>query len=327
MIQLLALNEFYMHAKNAKRVAVFEEISAGKLTPTIIYTLLNSHGADGVMLEDLRQDCVHYSFICFEPIASLKVNNDDHSCPLTALRDLQSQLVYSTRAEVAGLITSAVGFITYDAIRYFENIPDRHVADHSLPILLFNFYALSLTFDHEKQTILINTVVEVGDHPEQAYQHARQKIMAVIELLMTSSCEADQPLEKQVTTPVEVDMSDSDFMQVVKKAKDYIIRGDAFQIVISRCFKRNYSVPPFDIYKTLRRVSPAPFMFYFPAESSIIIGASPERLIRVNNKQVTVNPIAGTRKRTGERTDEAIAADLLSDKKELAEHMMLVDLA
>ena len=116
-------------------------------------------------------------------------------------------------------------------------------------------------------------------------------------------------------------------MRMVEKAKDYIIRGDAFQIVISRCFKRQYSVPHLEIYKALRKVSPAPFMFYFPTETSVIIGASPERFIRVHNKQVTVNPIAGTRKRTDERPDEVIAADLLNDKKECAEHMMLVDLA
>jgi anthranilate synthase component I len=329
MTQPLTLNEFKMLAKNARQIAVSQEIPAGKLTPVIIYSLLNkAFKTDGVILEDLDQrECARYSFICFEPTASLTINNDDNSQPLAALRDLQSKLAYSTRAEVADLITSAIGFITYDVVRHFETIPDRHAADPSLPILLFNFYALSMAFDHEKQTILISTLVEVSDPPEQAYHQARQKIMAIIKLLFTSPHEADPSIEKKATSHVEVDISDSDFMRMVEKAKDYIIRGDAFQIVISRCFKRNYSVSPLEIYTTLRRVSPAPFMFYFPTEASVIIGASPERFIRVHNKQVTVNPIAGTRKHTGETTDEAISADLLNDKKELAEHMMLVDLA
>ncbi len=126
---------------------------------------------------------------------------------------------------------------------------------------------------------------------------------------------------------VESDTSDAEFINLVVKAKEYITLGDAFQIVLSRCFKRNYSVPPFKIYKTLRKVSPAPFMFYFPIYDIIIMGASPERLIRVHNKEVTVNPIAGTRKKTVDRSDQNMTNELLSDKKELAEHMMLVDLA
>lgn len=329
MTQPLTLNEFKMLAKNARRIAVFQEIPAGKLTPCIIYSLLNkAFKTDGVMLEDLHQrECARYSFICFKSIASLTINNDDDSQPLAALRDLQSKLVYSTRAEVADLITSAIGFITYDVVRYFETIPDRHAADPSLPLLLFNFYALSMTFDHEKQTILISTLVEISDQPEQVYNQAQQKIKAIIKLLFTSSHEVDPSVEKKATSHVDVDTSDADFMRMVEKAKDYIIRGDVFQIVLSRCFKRNYSVTPLELYKTVRRVSPAPFMFYFPTETNVIIGASPERFIRVHKKQVTVNPIAGTRKNTGERTDEAITADLLNDKKELAEHMMLVDLA
>jgi len=329
MTQPLTLDEFKELAKNAGRVAVFHEIPAGKLTPFIIYRLLNqAFKTDGAMLEDLHQRaCTRYSHICFEPIASLTINNDDDSQPFVALRDFQSRFMYSTRADVADLITSAIGFITYDAVRYFETIPDRHAKDSSLPVLLFNFYALGLSFDHEKQTILISNVVDANHQPEQAYNQAQQKIMDIIRLLSTSPDEVDLMIAKNVASPVEVDTSDTDFMRRVEKAKEYIIRGDAFQIVISRCFKRNYSVSPLEIYKTLRRVSPAPFMFYFPTKTRVIIGASPERFIRVHHKQVTVNPIAGTRKSTGEKTAEAITADLLSDKKEVAEHMMLVDLA
>lgn len=329
MIQPLMFDEFQALAKDAKRVAVFEEISAGELTPVMIYSLLNkAYKEEGVMLEDLhQQDGVRYSFICFEPIASLILNNNDASHPLTAVRELQLKFAYKMRVDVADLITSAAGFITYDAVRYFEDIPDRHAPDLSLPTLLFNFYTLSLTFNHDKQMILISTVVEVGDHLEQAYSQARKKLVTIIELLTTSFCEADTSIEKQVTSPVEVDTSDADFMHMVEKAKDYITQGDAFQIVLSRCFKRNYLVSPFAIYQRLRRISPAPFMFYFPTQDKVIIGSSPERLIQVKHKEVTVTPIAGTRKRTRDRTEEAITTDLLNDKKEVAEHIMLVDLA
>ena len=337
MLQPLTLNEFQVLANKAKRVAVFQEILANGLSPVTIYAqLFEMYKASGVMLEDMHErECPLYSFVCFEPVASLTVNHNDNQNPLTAIRDLQAQLAYSTRAEVADLITSAAGFITYDAVRYFESIPDRHTVDASMPNAFINFYALSLAFNHEKQSILISYVVEVGDCPERAYQLGQEKIATVVasfELSRKEKTGTHAGTGSGTKNPrndgvVEIDISDVDFMHMVEKAKDYIIRGDAFQIVISRCYKRHYSVSPFDIYQTLRRVSPAPFMFYFPTESQVIIGASPERFVRVHNNQVTVNPIAGTRKRTGEKTDAAIAADLLSDKKEIAEHMMLVDLA
>src|SRR5438105_2808941 len=114
MTKGLTLDEFKMLAKNAQRIAVFQEIPAGKLNPFIIYSVLNkAFKTDGVMLEDLHERaCARYSFICFEPVASLTINNNDDRQPLTALRDLQSKLMYSTRADVAELITSATGFIT-----------------------------------------------------------------------------------------------------------------------------------------------------------------------------------------------------------------------
>ncbi len=334
-MQPFTFAEFQLSAKNAARIAVFEEMPAGKLTPVIIYALLHkTQKTEGVIFEDLyHEDRARYSFICFDPISTFSIKNDHNNNPLAALRERQTPLTFSTRNEVAHLITSAAGFITYDAVRYFEDIPDRHAADSTLPDILFNFYALSLAFDHKRQTILVSIVVETGPQPEKIYHHAREKIAKIISLLTTATAAETTHLSiengKQAATvkKIETDTSDTDFMQMVEKAKDYIIRGDAFQIVISRCFKRHYSVSPFAIYKTLREVSPAPFMFYFPTESSIIIGASPERLICVHHKEVSINPIAGTRKRTDEKTDAAIAADLLNDTKELAEHMMLVDLA
>jgi anthranilate synthase component 1 len=116
-------------------------------------------------------------------------------------------------------------------------------------------------------------------------------------------------------------------MQLVERAKQYIVHGEAFQVVLSRLFKKPYTVSPFAIYRSLRSVSPAPYMFYLPIDNSVILGASPERLVSVQGKQVGINPIAGTRRRTAESDLDAITQDLLSDKKECAEHTMLVDLA
>ncbi len=329
MIQPMTLDEFNSLAKKDSRIAYFQEIPAEKLTPFTIYSQLNQFlSQDGAMLEDLYQrNTARFSYICFQPLVTLMINNANDKQPMPALREMQAKMHYVTRASVAELITSAIGFITYDVVRYFEKIPDRHTADPGLPILLFNFYQLSVTFDHTRQTVLISTLVDIDDQPEQAYQQAKEKIESVIKILENVPDETDFTTEMKSPSKIDIDTSDQDFMQSVEKAKKYILQGDAFQIVLSRCFRRQYSVSPLQIYKTMRRVTPAPFMFYFPTEKYCIVGASPERFIRVDNKQVTVNPIAGTRKRISETTDSEIENDLLNDKKELAEHMMLVDLA
>lgn len=329
MIPALTFDEFQLYAKQAKYVAVFQEIPAGQLTPLMIYTLLQQRfNTTGVMLEDLQMQAEQrYSYICFDPLATLTLNHDDTRDPLMALRELQAQYQFATRPAVAGLITSAMGFITYDAVRYFEAIPDRHEADPSLPNVLFHFYATSLCFDHAKQTLLISQLVTIDTPLEERYQQAQQAMTGIIQHLTTATL-TDQPFPAQTASScVTTDIADGDFIEKVNQAKDYIVRGDAFQIVLSRCFKREYTVTPLTIYQTLRELSPAPFMFYFPTPASVIMGASPERFIRVHHQHITVNPIAGTRKRTGDTSDELLAADLLNDQKELAEHMMLVDLA
>lgn len=183
--------------------------------------------------------------------------------------------------------TSALGFLSYDAVRLFEAIPDRHKGPNQLPEIHFNFYKDILKFDRQRQ-----------------------------KAELTSS-----------TASITTDLSDEEFMSLVEQAKNHIINGDIFQVVLSRKFTTPYSVSPMHIYETLKKISPAPYMFYLPTEHGVMVGASPEKLISVINKKVEINPIAGTRPRTQDKTDDQIAADLLGDKKEVAEHMMLVDLA
>ncbi len=329
MTQPLTFIEFQALAQHAKRIAVFHEIPMGTLTPVHSYRLLSEiYGDNGVILENLlEQESRRYSYICFDPIASLVIHSGDNEDPLTKLRNLQSQYAFATRGTVANLINCAMGLVTYDTVRYFENISDRHPKDPQLPIMLFNFYTISLTFDHKNKSLLISIVVEVSDDHQADYQKAQHKIDETIQLLVSVLPKVDSLPISYSSAKIDVDVSDADFMDKVEKAKTYIAAGDAFQIVLSRCFKRHYAVAPLDIYKTLCQVSPSPFMFYFPIEAGVILGASPERMISVIDKKVAVNPIAGTRRRIAGSTDEDISADLLNDKKELAEHMMLVDLA
>lgn len=359
MTQPLTFDEFHTLAQQAKRIAVFREIPLSTLTPMDCYQkLCDVYGEKGVMLENLReQEATRYAYLGFDSMASLALFQADGENPFTHLRQLQTEYTFATRDAVANRINCAMGFITYDAARYFEAINDRHPHDPLQPLLLFHFYALSLTFDHHNQTLLISYVVDVSDDHHMDYQRAQHKITHTLQQLneplpiaiASSQCDLPQcgTPHRDLTTVIDVDISDDDFMVKIDQAKAFIVAGDAFQIVLSRCFTRHYAVEPIIIYQALCKVSPSPFMFYFPTEQGVILGASPERMISGIDRQVVVNPIAGTRQRRTGRVndtnvndtsvdeasvdeasiDDAIAADLLHDEKEVAEHMMLVDLA
>lgn len=332
----LTLQEFRLLAQHSSIIAVFEEIPMSDKTPVMIYQLLQKlYYQEGVLFEDLYPGHEErYAYLSFEVMATLSIHQDDGLDPIIELRKLQAQYQPSTRQDVSHLISNIFGFMSYDVVHFFENIPhQQQMGDQTLPLCLFNFYALNLTFDYQQQTILISTIVDVNQHEvEVSYRKAREKIKNIKTLIANAETISSPPSlngsnHTADTIALSVDTDDNIFMQMVDKAKEYIVSGDVFQIVISRSYQCNYFVTPFAIYETLREVSPAPYLFYFPCESSTIIGASPETLVKVNNQVVTVNPIAGTKKRDNLQSDETISADLLSDEKELAEHIMLVDLA
>lgn len=345
MLQLLSLNAFLALAKKAQRVAIFREISASHLMLTSIVERLGDEMRDGAILESgLNQDDAgRSSLIAFGSIAQLSAQNNlvtqqigtnvtthaDH--PFSILRQLIKSLACVGQPNMMDFVSGAIGFFTYDAIRLFEAIPDGHAQENPLPDILFNFYQTTLMFDHQKQTLLISIVVEIDDNPRKKYQETQAQMDQLIKkITVASTHETKRSLGLQTnrrTTSVELDINDEQFIQLIKRAKAYIIAGDAFQIVLSRCFKKRYTVTPFSIYQALRRVSPAPYMFYLPFGDSVILGASPEQLISVRNGEVAINPIAGTRQRSPTSNDQQIADELLNDPKEQAEHMMLVDLA
>jgi anthranilate synthase component 1 len=327
MLQALSLEEFQDLAKNAKRIAVFQEIDAGALTPFALYChLQNQYQHKVVMLETLDEDTPpRYSYLGFDTIDSLEIysSTDD---PLPVLRQKQKDNAFATRIDVAPLITSAFGYVGYAFARCFEDLPDPHPSENALPLLCFNFYRYTLTFNHDRQSILISYLVDVGESLQTDYYAAQEKLNALIQSLSTPSPSFIPATISAKKAEIDVDVTDEDFMSKVVKAKEYIRIGEVFQLVLSRSFERPYSVSPLAIYQALAQVSPAPFMFYFPFAKGIILGASPERMVSVHQGEMRVNPIAGTRRHHGKDKEE-IGRNLLQDKKELAEHLMLVDLA
>lgn len=335
---IMTLESFLALAKQGHRVLVSQEFSAPDLLPITVFQGLQARYPETVILESLTQGNSRYSFIAFAPFASLEAKRGvttirmdqaltaQKIAPLTALRQMMRQLscVAPQDKDFSG---SIIGFMSYGAVRLFEKIPDRHESN-DLADILVNFYRCSLRFDQATQKVCVSVLVEVGADPEQRYHETCREIDGLMVLLQSMPAMpmtfAESSLE--INSP-QVDMDDQAFKAMIEKAKAYIKAGDVFQVVLSRTFRVPCRVDPLTIYQALRLSSPAPYMFYLPVGDRVIMGASPEKLISVQAGEIKVNPIAGTRRRSNQHQDQAIEQDLLSDEKERAEHMMLVDLA
>jgi anthranilate synthase component I len=208
---------------------------------------------------------------------------------------------------------STAGFISYDAVRYLEKIPDRHFSQqNAFPDLFFLSFTIEIFFDISHATMTI-----FGD------EELVEEVIACIRASRNHSS-----FEKGsfvLETSFSVDCDDAHFCEKVKKAKEFIVKGDAFQIVLSRTFHKRISVSAAAVYAELRKTQ-APFLCLLETEAFSIASASPERLVSLKNRCAETMPIAGTRPRKSGDEDLKMQQELLSDEKELAEHMMLVDL-
>jgi anthranilate synthase component 1 len=343
MFKPLSPEAFCILSKTARYVMVSREIMADRLTPVGVAEQLSDEMREGVILERVSEQddaTEHYSLIAFGVMAQLtaeqgqvrqRIGDQETICcehPFTVLRKLMADLNCAAQPHMPCLVNGAMGFCTYDAIRLFESIPDRHAADRELPEMQFNFYETTLLFDHQRHTLLICKVVETAGDPLQNYHDALGEIDALLGRISDfSGLKQTRSAKKTSDKPLKTDINDVEFMGLIERAKAHIIAGDAFQIVLSRRFQKQCSATPLDVYRALRRVSPAPYMFCLAVNHCIVVGASPEKFVSVQNGEVAINPIAGTRPRREKMNDQEIAFSLLSDEKECAEHMMLVDLA
>lgn len=225
----------------------------------------------------------------------------------------------------AGLI----GYMGYDTVRLSEDIPDTNVDVLKVPDGIFLRPTVTAIFDNAKDIMYVVAPVYPSSDltAEQAFELAQDRLAKVV-------ADFDQALPPQTTQDDVKDLLDpvsniskSAFFDMVEKAKRYILAGDVFQVVLSQRFKMPFTLPPFSFYRSLRRVNPSPFLFFLDFGEFQVAGSSPEILVRLRNGQVTIRPIAGTRIRgANDAEDEALKKDLLSDPKERAEHLMLLDL-
>ena len=331
MLATMSLKRFLELAKSQSRIAVFKEISGDSLTLVNAYNALSKDYNGISILEscDRNAPSGKYSYLCLEPYAEFVSSSCQATNPFV---ELQKQLLIHQcyfEHQLCRYTGGALGFISYDAIRLIENIPDSHSAAIDIPDLFFRFYQINIVFDHDSDKVVVSIATEIGDDPSKDYQKSMQVIEDIISKLHSKNSvdKVETEVKRKQSSDISVDISDDQYMQIVAKAKQYIVDGDAFQIVLSRTFKKKFTASPFDIYRALRITNPSPYMFYLEYDDLVIVGASPEKLVSVKDGAVETNPIAGTRPRgCNEAEDRELAQELLQDEKEVAEHMMLVDL-
>jgi anthranilate synthase component I len=254
---------------------------------------------------------------------------DETADPLTSLRVLIAESLISLPEDAPPMAAGVFGYLGYDTVRLMENLPSPNPDRLGLPDGIMIRPTIMAIFDsvRDEVTLTAPVFVDMSISARVAYTRANERISEVVDAL-------DRPLDMTLreadTPPVKPQTSNTtpeEYKAMVLKAKDYIAAGDIFQVVLSQRFETEFTLPPFSLYRALRRVNPAPFLVYLNFDSFSVVCSSPEILVRVRDGKVTIRPIAGTRPRGATPSrDKELAAELLADPKERAEHLMLLDL-
>lgn len=224
------------------------------------------------------------------------------------------------------------GFMGYDMVQYMERLPNSNKDPIGIPEAVFVRPTVVIVFDAVTDEMFLVTPVFPGEEPaKQAYEKAQQRLQQVMDDMGNATVAPLSSMAAKGEDPAPLaaksNLTQEQYHHMVNKAKEYILAGDIFQVVPSQRFSAAFEHSPFALYRVLRRLNPSPFSFFMKMADMALVGSSPEILVRLSNKTVTVRPIAGTRKRGAtKQEDRALAEDLLADPKELAEHLMLVDL-
>ncbi|RPE71809.1 anthranilate synthase component 1 [Pacificibacter maritimus] len=328
---------------------VFAKVAADLDTPVSIMLKLSGARTDSFILESVTGGEVRgrHSIIGMKPDlvwkcdgTTAQINRDarfdskaftvETTDPLTSLRALIHESKIDLPSDLPSPSAGLFGYLGYDMIRLVEHLPNVNPDPIGTPDAILMRPTVIAVLDGVKGdvTIVSPAWVKSGQSARAAYAQAAERVMDALRDLERAPEGTSHDLGESVDVPEAVsNFTQEGYKQAVNKAKEYIEAGDIFQVVPAQRWTQDFSLPPFALYRSLRRTNPSPYMFFFNFGAFQVIGASPEILVQVKNKQVTIRPIAGTRKRgaTPEQ-DKALELDLLADKKELAEHLMLLDL-
>jgi anthranilate synthase component 1 len=345
-----SLEEFLKLSRQFNVVPVYKEINADLDTPASAFLKIKQDDY-AFLLESVesQENIGRYSFLGSKPslIIKSKARNIQlirpgktdcrYAASGTPLEEIKRVMQNFKAVHIRGLprfYGGLVGYIGYDMVRFFEDIPDKNPDDLKFFDAVFILTDTILIFDHLNHTIkIVSNVILPKNHKSaplkekiRLYRGATHKIDSILKDFLKPIKE-EKKAKAAGKLSITSNLKKSQFENIVIKAKDYIRKGDIIQAVLSQRLKTRIGKPPFDIYRSLRSLNPSPYMFFLKLKDICLIGSSPEMLVRCEDGIVTTRPIAGTRRRgETEAEDRKLEKELFNDAKERAEHLMLVDL-
>lgn len=339
-----SFQEAQIKALGVNFVPIAMEIFADTETPVSVFRRFNDTSSYCFLLDSVEggEKWARYSFIGKDPLLTIRIKDDQANLQY---RDGSAEIIKGNPykivetvmqrykgAKVDGiprLSGGLVGFFGYDLIRTVENLPHPPKDDHNLPTCHFMVVDEIIAFDHLKQKLLLIINMPTEGDLQLNYQNTIERLNS-LERSIRNSCSQHRYIDKKNITVDPIISSNMDkeyFYKIVKRAKEYIVNGDVFQVVLSQRFSVPVLTDVLDVYRYLRVSNPSPYMYFLKFDDYSIVGASPEMLVRCEDGVVETCPIAGTRKRGKTPAEDIqIEEDLINDPKELAEHIMLVDL-
>jgi anthranilate synthase component 1 len=344
-------------ARSHTLVPVYRQLVADAVTPVSAFWAIREAGGAFLFESVVGGERVgRYSFLGARPFRRFEAYADRvrvqdgsgawvESTSTDPLKDLENLLADYRAPHLPGLprfCGGAVGYAGYDAARYVERLPNAPPDDRHLPDLSFAFYDRMVIFDHINKTVLVIAHAHIPtlsreEQPSAALRHTYDTACHQVDELVAKLAHGAPELRPTDIDPTAKSSRTSRFSSnfppggyeaAVRRAIEYINAGDIFQVVPSQRFRTETTARPFDIYRALRVINPSPFMFFLETEAATLVGASPEIMCRVEDREMVVRPLAGTRRRGATpEEDKQLAEELLNDPKERAEHIMLVDLA
>ncbi len=345
-----AADAFQKRYKSGRPQVVWTRIVADLETPVSVYLKLAQGRPMSFLLESVEGGASRgrYSVIGLEPDVVWRANGDtaeinrtpltkpnafkkDAKPTLASLRALLEDSRLDLPEELPPMAAGVFGHMGYDTVRLIERLPDPKADELGVPDSVLMRPTLIVIFDSVKDEVSLVTPVRAAPNvdAERAYKAAVKRLKAAVEALNSPlpHTPAETSLKKLSPPEPKSNTTAREFCSMVEQAKEYIRAGDIFQVVLSQRFSTPFALPPFALYRALRRTNPSPFLFHLDLGEYALVGSSPEILVRVRDGEVTIRPIAGTTRRGAtEAEDKALAEALLKDPKERSEHLMLLDL-
>jgi anthranilate synthase component 1 len=326
--------------EEGKLTPIFEEALCDLETPTSLFLKLRP-STPSFLLESVEggERLGRYSFIGINPylvaytqgkkgfilkegkLSKVRVRSGD---PLNLISDILDRSPIERAPNLPPFFGGAVGYLSYDVVSSFERIPLLKDDELGLPDSYFMFADIVIAFDHVQNRVKVIFLPHSLSDIEGTYKRAEEEISKIWDKISCSYSPSLKPISQE-TFPFTCNSTQEEFCTKVKRIKEYILAGDAFQVVLSQRLKHKTLASPFSIYRALRVLNPSPYMFYLNLGDFQIIGSSPEMLVKLEGKVAETRPIAGTRPRI-KGDEEMVVTELLSDPKERSEHVMLVDL-